>query len=83
MLGKKLIRRLISMQSYFFGGKYKIWKVDGKNVEKQNVENSFCQLYSFLNLSGSTDGTCKWWDTRNLKQPVEELILDVTKKLNP
>lgn len=34
-------------------------------------------------FSGSTDGTCKWWDTRNLKQPVEELILDVTKKLNP
>jgi dynein intermediate chain 2 len=33
-------------------------------------------------FSSSTDGTCKWWDTRNMKQPVEELILDITKKLD-
>ena len=33
-------------------------------------------------FSASTDGTCKWWDTRNMKQPAEELILDITKKLD-
>lgn len=33
-------------------------------------------------FSSSTDGTCKWWDTRNMRQPVEELILDITKKLD-
>lgn len=34
-------------------------------------------------FSSSTDGTVKWWDTRKLSEPVEELILDPTKQLNP
>jgi dynein intermediate chain 2 len=33
-------------------------------------------------FSSSTDGTCKWWDTRKLSEPVEELILDITKQLD-
>jgi len=31
-------------------------------------------------FSTSTDGIVKWWDTRKMDNPVEELILDVTKK---
>ncbi|CBY38589.1 unnamed protein product [Oikopleura dioica] len=33
-------------------------------------------------FSGSTDGLIKWWDARKLDQPLEELILDVTKNLD-
>lgn len=33
-------------------------------------------------FSGSTDGIVKWWDTRKLSEPIEELILDITKKEN-
>jgi len=33
-------------------------------------------------FSTSTDGIVKWWDTRKINEPVEELILDITKKEN-
>ena len=32
-------------------------------------------------FSTSTDGIVKWWDTRKIGEPVEELILDITKKV--
>ena len=32
-------------------------------------------------FSTSTDGIVKWWDTRKIGEPVEELVLDITKKV--
>ncbi|XP_067914809.1 dynein axonemal intermediate chain 2 isoform X1 [Heterodontus francisci] len=34
-------------------------------------------------FSASTDGQVLWWDIRKMSEPVERLILDVTKKDNP
>lgn len=31
-------------------------------------------------FSTSTDGIVKWWDTRKINEPIEELVLDITKK---
>ncbi|XP_028026700.1 dynein intermediate chain 3, ciliary-like [Bombyx mandarina] len=30
-------------------------------------------------FSGGSDGACKWWDIRNMSEPVEEMILDAVK----
>ncbi|KAI5644748.1 dynein intermediate chain 3, ciliary [Phthorimaea operculella] len=33
-------------------------------------------------FSAGPDGMCKWWDLRNLKEPTDEMIIDVVKNAN-
>lgn len=49
-------------------------------MRERNPANQTLWIHSKTNtefFSASTDGTIKWWDIRNMRQPTDELVMDL------